>query len=138
MDRFELDRQLHKDCHLVGDLALSRVLLLDDARYPWVLLVPRVAGVTEIHGLEAAQRHQLIDESCTLGAWMLDYFDGEKLNVGALGNRVAQLHLHHVVRTVDDPAWPGPVWGHSPPVRYAAAPLRDMVSALRGALGLSG
>ena len=136
MADFQLHPQLEKDCHLVGDLALSRVLLIDDARYPWVLLVPRLPGVTEIHDLDRSQRRALSDESCRLGRWMLGHFDGDKLNVASLGNLVPQLHLHHVVRTVGDPAWPGPVWGHSPPVAYAPSVLREALAALRDGLGL--
>jgi diadenosine tetraphosphate (Ap4A) HIT family hydrolase len=136
MADFQLHPQLEKDCHLVGDLALSRVLLVDDVRYPWVLLVPRVPGVTELHALDSAQRLALSDESCRLGRWMLDHFDGDKLNVATLGNLVPQLHLHHVVRTVGDPAWPGPVWGHSPPAAYSPSALLETLEAVRNGLGL--
>lgn len=136
MVEFQLHEKLEKDCHLVGDLGLSRVLLVDDARYPWVLLVPRLPDVTEVHSLGRAQRLVLSDESCRLGRWMLDHFGGDKLNLASLGNLVPQLHVHHVVRTVGDPAWPGPVWGHSPPVAYAPQALSEVLLALRRGLGL--
>ena len=98
MDTFALDPRLVADCHWVGDLALSRVLLFDDCRYPWVLLVPRRANVTELFQLAHEDRLTLLDESCRLGELLMATFRGDKLNIGALGNLVPQLHLHHVVR----------------------------------------
>jgi diadenosine tetraphosphate (Ap4A) HIT family hydrolase len=131
---FTLHPQLAGDCHLVGNLTLSTVLLLDDRRYPWVVLVPRVTGISELFELDQPQRHRLLDESCRLGAWMMDHFQGGKLNVAALGNLVPQLHLHHVVRHPDDPAWPGPVWGHSPRVPYTREAGDRVIEALREGL----
>lgn len=136
MNQFELHPQLAADCHAVGDLGLCRVLLLDDARYPWIVLVPRVPGVREIYELAEAQRIQLLDESCRVGAWLMDRYAGVKLNIGALGNLVPQLHLHHVVRYEGDPAWPGPVWGHSPAIRYDSAACRQRVDEMRCGLGI--
>ena len=136
MDTFSLHPTLAADCHWVGDLGLSRVLLLDDSRYPWVLLVPRRAAVTEIYQLSDSDRATLLDESCRLGEFLMAVFDGGKLNVGALGNLVPQLHLHHVVRHVGDPAWPGPVWGHSPACRYTGAALAERLLLIRNGLGI--
>ena len=138
MQEFRLHSQLQADCHLVGDLPLSRVLLLDDGRYPWVILVPRRAAVREIFELGAADRIALLDESCRLGEFLMRTFAGEKLNIGALGNLVPQLHLHHVVRSHSDAAWPGPVWGHSPREPYGAEALSQRLARLREGLGLSG
>jgi diadenosine tetraphosphate (Ap4A) HIT family hydrolase len=138
MQAFRLHPQLEADSQLVGDLPLSRVLLLDDSRYPWVILVPRRAAVREIFELAPADRIALLDESCRLGELLMRSFGGEKLNVGALGNLVPQLHLHHVVRHRGDPAWPGPVWGHSPRVPYAADACAERLQRLREGLGLTG
>lgn len=134
MNDFELAPQLAADCHLIGDLRLSRVMLLDDKRYPWVVLVPRRNGIREIYQLDANDRSQLLDESCRVGERLMRCFDGEKLNIGALGNLVPQLHLHHVVRRGGDPAWPGPVWGHSAAVRYTAPEVTERLTLLRDAL----
>lgn len=134
MNDFSLDSRLAADCHVIGDLALSRALLFDDCRYPWVILVPRRAGMREIFELHIDDRHQLMDESCALGVSLKRAFGGDKLNVGALGNLVAQLHLHHVIRSVGDPAWPGPVWGHSPAQRYAPQALAERLASLRDGL----
>ncbi|MGD8955916.1 MAG: HIT domain-containing protein [Chromatiaceae bacterium] len=135
-DSFTLDPQLARDCHLIGDLPLSRVLLLNDCRYPWVVLVPRREGMREIYQLCDDDRRTLLDESCRVGALMMQAFDGEKLNIAALGNLVPQLHLHHVVRHRADPAWPGPVWGHSPAVSYPEDVLQLRTRLLRDGLAL--
>ncbi len=136
MTRFDLHPQLAADCHLIGDLPLSRALLLNDRRYPWVILVPRRADVREIFELSPTDRGQLLDESCHVGEWLMDAFGGDKLNIGALGNLVPQLHVHHVVRHVDDPAWPGPVWGHSPAEAYPEAERAERLTRLRRGLRL--
>ena len=138
MSDFILHPQLAGDCHLVGDLELSCVLLLNDSRYPWVVLVPRRAAITEIYQLSRADRELLLDESCRVGELLMRAFPGDKLNLGALGNLVPQLHVHLVVRRRDDPAWPGPVWGHSPGVPYPDALSAKRVRLLREALGLQG
>lgn len=136
MKDFDLHPRLAADCHLVGELVLSRVLLFNDSRYPWVILVPRRSDVTELYRLAPADRHALLDESCLLGECMMQGFSGDKLNIGALGNLVPQLHLHHVVRRRSDPAWPGSVWGHSPAVPYAARALAQRLAVLRDGLPL--
>lgn len=136
MPQFSLHPQLAADCHPVGDLALSRVLLFDDRRYPWVLLVPRRGAIREIFELDAADRQTLLDESCRLAELMLALFGKGKLNIGALGNTVPQLHLHHVLRRPGDPAWPGPVWGHSPAVPHTTEERSQRLQALRNGLSL--
>lgn len=136
MNSFSLHPQLAADCHRVADLALSRLLLLDDARYAWVVLVPRRAALREIYELDADDRAQLLDESCRVGEFLMKRFDGDKLNIGALGNLVPQLHVHHVVRRQDDPAWPGPVWGHSAARPYEPEQLQARLTMLRDGLQL--
>ena len=138
MTGFELHPRLQADCHGIGDLALCRVLLFDDSRYPWIVLVPRRAGLREIYDLDGPQRVQLFEEVARVGERLMQACPGNKLNLGALGNLVPQLHLHLVVRSLDDPAWPGPVWGHSPAQPYAAPALAERTALLRRALGLAG
>jgi diadenosine tetraphosphate (Ap4A) HIT family hydrolase len=137
LHKFSLHAQLASDCHLLGNLGLSQALLLDDSRYPWVILVPRRAGVREIFELAAGDRHNLLEESCRTGEFMMQAFAGEKLNVAALGNLVPQLHLHHVIRKKDDPAWPGPVWGHSTAVPYPQQLLDERMRILRDGLSIA-
>jgi diadenosine tetraphosphate (Ap4A) HIT family hydrolase len=115
---FQLHSRLAADCITVGRLPLSLLLLLNDARYPWFLLVPQRAGMTEVFDLPDAEQQQLCHESVHLSRCMKQAFHADKMNVGVLGNLVPQLHVHHVARFSSDPAWPGPVWGHSEPEYY--------------------
>ena len=117
---FVLHPRLAADTVFVADWDLSRVLLMEDARYFWLVLVPRKDGATEITDLTPAERATLMEEAARAGA-ILKQDGAEKLNIGALGNLVPQLHLHVIGRRKGDPAWPGPVWGHSPAVPYEPA-----------------
>lgn len=131
---FSLHPNLAADCHMVCDLALCRLLLLDDCRYVWTVLVPRRPDAVELHDLNRADRIALIDETVRVGQVLQQAFDGQKLNVGALGNVVPQLHMHVILRRVDDPAWPGPVWGHSAAQPYTAAKKEAVVHQLKSRL----
>ena len=103
-----------------------------------MILVPRRVGIREIFELPAEDRLCLLEESCTVGEFMMQAFAGEKLNVGALGNLVPQLHVHHVIRRRGDPAWPGPVWGHSAAVPYEPVLLAERLQLLRAGLSIQG
>lgn len=131
---FQLDARLAQDTTPVTSFALSRVLLMNDARYPWLILVPARDGLSELHDLNASDQALLNDESIRVSRAMTELFTPEKINVGALGNIVRQLHIHIVARRTDDPAWPGPVWGHSPAVPYTVEQLVDMQSRLASGL----
>lgn len=135
MTDFSLHPQLAADCIHAADAPLSRLLLLNDAQYPWFVLVPRRAGLREIYELDTASQQQLLAESSELGRALMQAFAGDKLNVAALGNVVPQLHLHHIVRRVGDPAWPAPVWGRHPSVAYTPAQIGERLAALRPLLG---
>lgn len=132
---FLLHPRLAADTFLVGDLPLSRLLLMNDSRYPWLILVPRREGLREIHHLAPADRSLLWEESCRVAEFMEVRFRPDKLNVAALGNLVPQLHLHHVARFRDDPAWPGPVWGHSPAMAYGGAEREGLLREMRAIFG---
>jgi len=109
---FELHPQLDRDCIAIGDFPLSRLLLMDDANYPWLILVPRRDGIREIYQLSRNDQLRLIRESSYLARQLKEGLHADKINIAALGNQVAQLHIHHVVRYENDPAWPQPVWGN--------------------------
>ena len=109
--RYELHPQLAADTHPLATLALCELRLMDDANYPWLILVPRVADARELTDLDAAQRHLLTDEIDLAARLLRNAFRPYKLNVAALGNLVPQLHVHVIAREQDDPAWPAPVWG---------------------------
>jgi diadenosine tetraphosphate (Ap4A) HIT family hydrolase len=108
---FELHPQLLADTHHVRDLDLSRVLLMDDARYAWLILVPRRAGMRDWIDLLPAEQHRLLDEVALCSQALRAIARPDKLNVAALGNMVPQLHVHVVARHAGDAAWPKPVWG---------------------------
>ncbi|MEW9623104.1 HIT domain-containing protein [Rhodanobacter geophilus] len=128
---FALDPRLQADTHPVATLPLCELRLMDDARYPWLVLVPRRAGVVEIADLAEAEQAQLWREANQAAAALRAVAPCDKLNLGALGNIVRQLHLHVVARTADDAAWPGPVWGSGAAVPYAADALAARLDALR-------
>lgn len=130
MNGFELHPRLAADCITLGNLDLCRVLLMDDARFPWLILVPRRAGATEIHRLPEDDQRRLWQESARLSAFLMETFEGDRLNLGALGNLVPQLHLHHVVRRRNDPCWPGPVWGCGERQPYAPDDLEAVCARL--------
>ncbi len=127
---FQLDPQLASDTQLLGDFPLCRVLLGKDANYPWCILVPRRDNVTEIYQLAEQDQRQLLAESSHLAQTLRHIFNGHKMNVAALGNVVAQLHLHHIVRYRDDVAWPGPVWGQFPGRAYCAEMLQERIDII--------
>ncbi|WP_249975923.1 HIT domain-containing protein [Vreelandella olivaria] len=119
MDTFALDPRLEADSLPLADLPLSRALLMNDARYPWVILVPRVPSISEVFELSQEDQEQLWRETTALGAAMKEAFHGDKLNIATLGNVVSQLHIHLVVRYQDDASWPAPVWGNGSAKPYA-------------------
>ncbi len=128
---FELDARLAADTSPVVSLPLCDVLLMNDARYPWVVLVPRCAGMVEIIDLDAAQQAVLWQEVNYASAALRTVAPCDKLNLGALGNIVRQLHIHLVARREGDQAWPGPVWGNGDPVRYMPSVLVPLLGQLR-------
>ncbi|HEY1544764.1 MAG TPA: HIT family protein [Xanthobacteraceae bacterium] len=134
---WSLHPQLARDTVPVGELALSCVLAMNDATYPWLVLVPRRAGAVEIIDLGAPEQMTLMAEIAQASTALKTLTRCDKLNVAAIGNVVPQLHVHVVARRLDDPAWPRPVWGAAPPRLYAAAELQAFVAALRGAIGIT-
>ena len=133
-DPFQLDPRLAADTFLVGETPLSQVLLMNDARYPWLILVPRRSDVTEPFELSEADQAQLWQESMRLGGAMKAHFAADKLNIAALGNQVAQLHVHHIARFHADDAWPGPVWGVGSAVPHSDPALEVLKGELRSLL----
>lgn len=136
-DGFELDARLAADSYPLGDWPLCRVLLMDDARFPWLILVPRRAGLVEIIDLAPAERALLIEEIARAQAALSRVTQPDKLNLGALGNVVRQLHVHIVARFVSDPAGPGPVWGVGERKPYPAHMAGALIDRLQKALGFS-
>jgi diadenosine tetraphosphate (Ap4A) HIT family hydrolase len=129
-----LHPQLARDTVPVGDLALSRVTAMNDANYAWLILVPRRAGVSETIDLDEIDRVRLMEEIALASRALKDVTGCDKLNIAALGNMVAQLHVHVIARRKDDAAWPKPVWGAAPARPYAAADLEQFVASIRNRL----
>ncbi len=123
---FTLHPTLTQDTVEVTRLSLCHVLLMKDSRFPWLILVPERDGVREIHDLSSADRAVLIEEIAQASLILERLFRPYKINVGALGNVVPQLHIHVVARTQEDPAWPGPVWGSGEVVQYGKAELEEL------------
>ncbi len=135
---FSLDSRLAADTRLVASLPLCDVRLMNDARYAWLVLVPRRGGLTEIADLTADDQTALWDEVNLAARALRAVAPCDKLNLGALGNIVRQLHIHVVARCEGDAAWPGPVWGHGKAQHYAEPALHQRLAALRDALEASG
>ncbi|HLT78639.1 MAG TPA: HIT family protein [Ferrovibrio sp.] len=130
---FTLHDQLRRDTLPVCRLKLCLVQLMNDSRYPWLILIPTVENVTEIVELNEKQRKLLINEIAQVQTILGTVFQPHKLNVGALGNMVPQLHVHVIARFRDDAAWPGPVWGKLPPQPYEESALRTTIARLQKA-----
>ncbi len=133
---WSLHPQLAADTVAVGDLALARVLLANDANYPWLILVPRRPGLIELIDLEQNEQVQLMAEIDATARVLKSVTECEKLNIAAIGNIVAQLHVHVVARRHSDAAWPKPVWGATPPIAYNPAVRDGLIGALRRGLQL--
>jgi diadenosine tetraphosphate (Ap4A) HIT family hydrolase len=128
---FTLDPRLASDTFAIGDLSLSRALLMNDARYPWIILAPRRQGAVDLSDLTSADRAALIEEVARACETMRALPDVEKVNVGALGNIVRQLHIHIVGRNAHDFAWPGPVWGAGPSRAYPESEREALLARLK-------
>lgn len=128
---FKLDDRLEQDTISLGSLDLCQVLLMNDQQYPWVVLVPKVDSISEIYQLNANQQLALMHESNQILELMVQEFNADKMNVGALGNVVSQLHIHHIARYKIDKAWPAPVWGQYPVEPYSESDLLIMIERLQ-------
>ena len=128
---WSLHPQLKKDTIDIGDLPLSRVLVIRDANYPWLLLVPRRPEAVEIIDLDEVAQAQLMTEISRAARALKEVTKCDKLNIAALGNMVPQLHIHIIARRTNDAAWPRPVWGVAPAVPHDAEAVQHFISALR-------
>lgn len=131
---FSLDARLQQDTQVMGDFPLCRLLLMNDANYPWFILVPRRESVSELFQLVEDDQRQLWLETTRLAETLKDTFAADKMNVATLGNVVSQLHMHVIVRHQGDPAWPAPVWGKLPARPYQAVEVEELRQRLRSVL----
>lgn len=134
---FELHPQLAKDTDVIGHFPLCVALLHKDAAVPWVILVPKKSHLRELHHLPMHEQQQFLLESQAVNQALEALFQPDKLNLGALGNMVPQLHIHHIARFQDDIAWPGPVWGNTRGEQRNDTEQNQMLNKLRSILALS-
>ena len=134
MSAFELHTQLAADTAFVTDALLCRILLMNDANFPWLILVPRRAGLRDYHNLSADDLAVVNDEIVKTSRVLTALYKPHKINVAALGNMVSQLHIHVIARFTDDVAWPKPVWGVAPAEPYMPEALEARLDELRRAI----
>ena len=134
---WSLHPQLERDTIDIGDLPLSRVLVIRDANYPWLLLVPRRSEAVEIIDLDEVQQAQLMTEISRVSRALKEITKCDKLNVAALGNLVPQLHVHIIARRTSDAAWPRPVWGVVPATDHDPKEVEAFISAIRRKIWIS-
>lgn len=132
---FAIDPRLAADTHAIGALPFSELLLMDDARFPWVILVPRIAGARELIDLDEGDQRLLLGEIDRVARALESLLKPDKLNIAALGNVVPQLHVHVIARFTGDAAWPNPVWGRGERIAYGARERTARIALLRTALG---
>ena len=127
---FTLHPQFAHDCFELADFPLCKLLLCNDSAYPWFILVPKVSDIKDVYQLDWQQQQQLLNESSLLSELVMQVFDGDKMNVAALGNVVEQLHVHHVVRYKTDVSWPKPIWGQQALTPYTEVELAELKEKL--------
>lgn len=136
--KFQLHSQLEADTFVIGDLPLCRLLLMNDARFPWVILVPRRMDVSEVYDLPMQEQQMLWQESALVAEKLMQLTKADKMNLAALGNVVPQLHVHHVARFKTDAVWPKPIWGQGTAEPYSESDkqlmLRNLSEMFRGFL----
>ena len=128
---FILHPTLESDTLAIGRLKLCRILLMNNSQLPWIILVPERAGIRESFELSTQDQSTLMTESNSIGKLLMNEFNGDKLNVAALGNVVPQLHVHHIVRYAHDPVWPNPVWGNLSTKPFTKIAAQQMIKRLQ-------
>ena len=131
---FQLDQTLANDTLSIDSMGLCSLRLINDSRWLWLVLVPRRVGKEEIYDLNKAEQAELWQEVSKTSQFLKGFSHCEKINVGALGNIVRQLHVHVIARNIDDPNWPGPVWGYGEKTSYSHQRANDLIAKLREAL----
>jgi diadenosine tetraphosphate (Ap4A) HIT family hydrolase len=132
---FTLHPRLAEDCITLGRFRLCRLLLMNDSRYPWFILVPEKTGLTEIYQLSLADQITLTAESSFLAENLAKLFEADKMNIATIGNLVPQLHIHHIVRYQNDAAWPAPVWGKFDRIPYTEDRIAAMTKQVYACFG---
>lgn len=132
---FQLHPQLKQDSIFCGRFELCQLRMINDRQYPWFVLVPEINEITEIFQLEKQLQIQLFEESSFLAIRLQSVYQADKLNIASIGNIVPQLHLHHIVRYQSDKAWPAPIWGKYPAIRYQPDEIKLQLERIKNILG---
>ncbi len=135
-NEFNLDAVLETETQALGDLDLCALLLMGDARFPWLVMVPRLQGIREIYELSRGDRGLLVEEIAQVSEALEGVTGCDKINVAALGNQVAQLHVHVIARFENDVAWPNPIWGTGDAVAYKAPAAKSLIDDIARALSI--
>jgi len=127
---FQLHPRLQQDSIAIGAFSLSELRMINDSQYPWFILIPKKANISEVYQLSDSEQQLLQQESSILSKGLAQLFKADKMNIAAIGNIVPQLHIHHIVRYKDDIAWPAPVWGKFDAVPYTPEQIKKMKSQI--------
>ena len=133
-EHFKLDGRLKADCEFIANLGLCSLWLMNNASVPWFILVPNLSHAIELTDLPITQQQQVLHEMNQVAAMVTSLYNPDKLNIGALGNVVSQLHIHVIGRFTNDPAWPNPVWGQLAANAYSEAQLEQQLTNIRACL----
>lgn len=133
---FKLDHRLEQDGILLAESEQYILNLMNDSRYIWLVLVPKTANAKDVFDLSEEQQIELALLSNKIGQIVTQQFNGDKFNIASLGNMVPQLHIHLIVRTTGDAAWPGPIWGVGDAVPYSERLQEQVIIKLQAAIGL--
>jgi diadenosine tetraphosphate (Ap4A) HIT family hydrolase len=132
---FQLHPRLQQDCIEIGRFELCRLLMMNDSQYPWFILVPEKAGLSEVYQLSKPERELLMEESGYLAENLAALYKADKMNIASIGNMVPQLHIHHIVRYQTDKAWPAPIWGKFDPIPYTQQQILENLKLIKDRLG---
>ncbi|MDD5460798.1 MAG: HIT domain-containing protein [Methylococcales bacterium] len=133
---FQLHQRLQQDCITIGHFKLCQLLMMNDSHYPWFILVPAKADITEIYQLSKPDQFTLLEESSYFAENLAELYKADKINIAAIGNLVPQLHIHHIVRYRNDKAWPDPVWGKFATLPYTQQQIEDNIARVKTQLRL--
>lgn len=131
---YQLHSRLKQDTFFIMDLALSQLLLMNDQRFPWLILVPKRSLIKELYELEQSDQNQLLLEITQISKLFQEKYAADKINIAALGNIVPQLHIHIIARLKQDPAWPSPVWGFEKPTPYSSSTAENLINDIKSLL----
>lgn len=131
---FELNKKLQEDCFFVGDLKISKLLLMNDSNYPWLILVPRQNGLIELTDLSFEDQVEVLREINLVAKILQEKFGADKLNIANLGNVVSQLHIHVIARFKNDAAFPKPVWGALPAKPYEENEAKKLINEIKNSI----